>query len=103
MRADFDADVSLMARCPAPETGSRWRTPLIIDELGYVPLSTTGAELLFEIFSQRYERGSSRPDLQLSLCRCPYPGGACHGRGRTRRSAGHAFGRSDRAANPRLV
>ena len=26
---------------------------LIIDELGYVPLSTTGAELLFEIFSQR--------------------------------------------------
>ena len=31
---------------------------LIIDELGFVPLSTTGAELLFEVFSQRYERGS---------------------------------------------
>ena len=31
---------------------------LIIDELGFVPLSATGAELLFEIFSQRYERGS---------------------------------------------
>lgn len=31
---------------------------LIVDELGYVPLSKTGAELLFEIFSQRYERGS---------------------------------------------
>jgi len=31
---------------------------LIIDELGYVPLSQTGAELLFEVFSQRYERGS---------------------------------------------
>jgi DNA replication protein DnaC len=31
---------------------------LIIDELGYVPLSTTGAELLFESLSQRYERGS---------------------------------------------
>jgi DNA replication protein DnaC len=30
-----------------------------IDELGYVPLSQTGAELLFEIFSQRYERGST--------------------------------------------
>ena len=29
----------------------------IIDELGYVPLSLTGAELLFEVFSQRYERG----------------------------------------------
>lgn len=31
---------------------------LIIDELGYVPLSQTGAELLFEVFSQRYERSS---------------------------------------------
>jgi DNA replication protein DnaC len=31
---------------------------LIIDELGYVPLSPTGAELLFEVFSRRYERGS---------------------------------------------
>ena len=31
---------------------------LIIDELGFVPPSTTGAELLFEVFSQRYERGS---------------------------------------------
>ena len=32
---------------------------LIIDELGYVPLSPTGAELLFEVFSQRYEHGST--------------------------------------------
>jgi DNA replication protein DnaC len=32
---------------------------LIVDELGYVPLSPTGAELLFEVFSQRYERGST--------------------------------------------
>ena len=32
---------------------------LIVDELGYVPLSQTGAELLFEVFSQRYERGST--------------------------------------------
>ena len=31
---------------------------LIIDELGYVPLSPTGAKLLFEVMSQRYERGS---------------------------------------------
>jgi DNA replication protein DnaC len=31
---------------------------LIVDELGYVPLSQTGAELLFELFSQRHERGS---------------------------------------------
>ena len=32
---------------------------LIVDELGYVPLSKTGAELLCEVFSQRYERGST--------------------------------------------
>lgn len=31
---------------------------LIIDEMGYIPLSKTGAELIFEIISQRYERGS---------------------------------------------
>ena len=31
---------------------------LIIDELGDVPRSPTGAELLFEVFSQRYKRGS---------------------------------------------
>ena len=44
---------------------------LIIDELGFVPLSKTGAELLFEVFSQRYERGStlvtSNPFLPTSL------------------------------------
>ena len=32
---------------------------LIVDELGFVPLSKTGAELLFEVFSQRHERGST--------------------------------------------
>ena len=32
---------------------------LIVDELGYVPLSPTGAELLFEMFSQRHEQGST--------------------------------------------
>ena len=32
---------------------------LIVDELGFVPLSKTGAELLFEVFSQRYERAST--------------------------------------------
>jgi DNA replication protein DnaC len=31
---------------------------LIIDELGFVPLSKNGAELLFETISQCYERGS---------------------------------------------
>ena len=32
---------------------------LIIDELGYVPFTAVGAELLFEVLSQRYERGST--------------------------------------------
>ena len=30
---------------------------LIVDELGFVPLSKTGAELRFEVLCQRYERG----------------------------------------------
>ena len=32
---------------------------LVIDELGCGPLSRTGAELLFDVFSQRHERGST--------------------------------------------
>ena len=32
---------------------------LIVDELGFVPLSETGAELLFELISPRYECGST--------------------------------------------
>lgn len=31
---------------------------LCIDELGYLPLDKTGADLLFQIISQRYEKGS---------------------------------------------
>ena len=38
---------------------------LIIDELGFVPLSRTGAELLFKVFSQRYERGSTMVTTNL--------------------------------------
>jgi DNA replication protein DnaC len=32
---------------------------LIVDELGYVPFTAVGSELLFELFSQRYERGAT--------------------------------------------
>jgi len=39
---------------------------LIIDELGFVPLSKTGAELLFEVFSRRYERSAT---LVTATCR----------------------------------
>ena len=42
---------------------------LIIDELGFVPLSRTGAELLFEVFSQRYERGLDPRDHQPAVRR----------------------------------
>ncbi|RPJ42099.1 MAG: hypothetical protein EHM27_03765 [Deltaproteobacteria bacterium] len=31
---------------------------LIVDELGYLPFSREGAQLLFQVFSQRYEQGS---------------------------------------------
>ena len=31
---------------------------LICDELGYLSFSRTGAELLFQVFAERYERGS---------------------------------------------
>jgi DNA replication protein DnaC len=46
---------------------------LIIDELGFVPLSKTGAELLFEVISQRYERGatlitSNLPFVMSKMC-----------------------------------
>ena len=39
-----------------------------VDELGFVPLSKTGAELLFELVSQRYERGGPH-HLESSLRR----------------------------------
>jgi len=31
---------------------------LILDELGYLPIDKVGADLLFQIISRRYERGS---------------------------------------------
>jgi DNA replication protein DnaC len=38
----------------------KYRQPcvLILDELGYLPIDKTGADLLFQIISQRYEQGS---------------------------------------------
>lgn len=34
-------------------------TVLILDELGYLPIDKNGADLLFQIISRRYERGST--------------------------------------------
>ena len=42
---------------------------LIIDELGFVPLSPTGAELLFEVFSPALRAGLNPGDHQPSLRR----------------------------------
>jgi DNA replication protein DnaC len=68
---------------------------LVIDELGYVPLSQTGAELLFEVFSIRSTKGedeSPRP----RICSC-HSGPPCAGRtGCTGGSAQAAPGRGVR-------
>jgi DNA replication protein DnaC len=39
---------------------NRYLSPalLVLDEIGYLPLDKAGADLLFQIISQRYERGS---------------------------------------------
>lgn len=43
------------------EALKRYRRPqlLIMDELGYLPIDKVGADLLFQVFSQRYERAST--------------------------------------------
>ena len=46
---------------------------LIIDELGFVPLSKTGAELLFELISQSYERRSTLITSNLPSMNGPKP------------------------------
>jgi len=40
---------------------------LIIDELGFIPFSESGARLLFDVFTSRYERGSIAVSSNLSL------------------------------------
>lgn len=43
---------------PSAERVSRKPKVLIIDELGYLPIDKHGADLLFQIIRQRYERAS---------------------------------------------
>ena len=57
--ADTTATVPFAISCPYNRLRCVEQDLLIVDELGYVPLSKTGAELLFEIFSQRYEQAST--------------------------------------------
>ena len=40
---------------------------LIIDELGFVPFSESGARLLFDVFASRYEKGSIAVSSNLSF------------------------------------
>jgi DNA replication protein DnaC len=42
---------------------------LIVDELGFVPLSKTGADLPLEVLSQRHERGSTLVTSNLPLAK----------------------------------
>src|ERR1041384_3792130 len=53
---------------PAPQAQSRLKaelkkflapTLLVMDELGYLPIDKNGADLLFQIISGRYEKGST--------------------------------------------
>lgn len=42
---------------------------VICDEFGYIPFSTEGAQLLFQFFSERYERGSVLVTTNLDFAR----------------------------------
>ena len=58
-----DAINTLLAAQAAHRLGTelkRYLAPalLVLDEVGYLPLDKAGADLLFQIISQRYERGS---------------------------------------------
>lgn len=46
----------------------RWDL-VVLDELGYVPFSTTGSQLLFNFCSERYERGSLLITSNLEFAR----------------------------------
>ena len=74
LEADTDPDVPRKQRHTAQRIFERLRDEkrllrlqaqlakvslLSVDALGYVPLSQTGSELLFDVFSQRYENGAT--------------------------------------------
>ena len=63
----FAAAIDVVNRLSAAESNrqlareiKRYQSPriLLIDELGYLPLDKRGAELLFQVITKRYERGS---------------------------------------------
>ena len=40
---------------------------LVVDEIGYLPISRTGAMLFFQLMTRRYEHAVDRPDVQQGL------------------------------------
>ena len=53
---------------------------VIVDEIGYLPMSREQANLFFQVVAQRCERGSMHPHLEADLRqlrRRPLPATAC--------------------------
>jgi DNA replication protein DnaC len=64
----FASAIEIVNTLAAAQAGGRLKADLnryvrprvlLIDELGYLPIDKAGADLLFQIISQRYERGST--------------------------------------------
>jgi DNA replication protein DnaC len=64
----FASAIDIVNTLAAAQTTGRLKTELnrylrprvlIVDELGYLPIDKIGADLLFQIISQRYERGAT--------------------------------------------
>ncbi|MBV9998741.1 MAG: ATP-binding protein [Verrucomicrobia bacterium] len=57
---------------------------LVLDEVGYLPTDQRGADLLFQVISQRYERGSIVLTSNKAFKQWPatFNGEAHHHRGR---------------------
>jgi DNA replication protein DnaC len=64
----FTTAIDIVNTLAVAQSANRLKTELkrythpsivLIDELGYLPIDKTGADLLFQVFSQRYETGST--------------------------------------------
>jgi len=64
----FTTAIDIVNALAAAQSAHRLKTELkkytrpsvvLVDELGYLPIDKTGADLLFQVFSQRYETGST--------------------------------------------
>ncbi len=71
MLSTSSAALKPRANSPAKK---RYQAPqlLILDELGYLPLDKRGAELLFQVISKRYERGSTIITTNIAFKEWPH-------------------------------